>query len=119
MTSRSRLEGQAEALGDMQWADLFHEALAQADDLGKEDGVVGEVRAQVAEHAEGVLAQVLEGFGWPGSPAAPQGPQHAPLGPLGNAGPAGSRVVSVHFNQTLKNCKKKPRADQMTRGTLK
>lgn len=103
MTSRSSLEGQVEALGVTWWADLFHEALPQADDLGKENGVVGEVRAQVAEHAKGVLAQVLKCFGWPGSPAAPQGPQHTSFGPLGNTSPVGSGVVSVHFYWTFKN----------------
>lgn len=35
---------------------LFHEALAQTNYLGKEDRVVGEVRAQIAEHAERVPA---------------------------------------------------------------
>lgn len=31
---------------------LFHECLAKTHNLGKEDRVMGEVRAQVAEHAE-------------------------------------------------------------------
>lgn len=35
---------------------LFHEGLAQTHNLGKEDRVIGEVRAQVAEHAECVPA---------------------------------------------------------------
>lgn len=33
---------------------LFHEGLAETHDLGKEDGVMGEVGAQVAEHTERV-----------------------------------------------------------------
>ena len=68
---------------------LFHEGLSQADHLGEEDGVVGQVGAQVAQHAEGVLPQVLEALGRPGGPAAPQWPQHTALRPLGNSGPGG------------------------------
>lgn len=35
---------------------LFHEGLAQTHNLGKKNGIVGEMRAQVAEHAECIPA---------------------------------------------------------------
>lgn len=50
---------------------LFHEGLAQTHNLGEEDRVMGEVRAQVAEHAECVSAKVLKALCRLGGPLVP------------------------------------------------
>lgn len=61
---------------------LFHEGLAQTHNLGKKNGIVGEMRAQVAEHAECFPAQVLKVLCRSRGSFALQRMQWASLGPF-------------------------------------
>lgn len=66
---------------------LLHESFAQTHDLGKEDGVVGQVGAQVAQHAERVPAEVLEGLCRPRGPFVPQWVQNTSSCSFGETSP--------------------------------
>ena len=66
---------------------LFHEALAQTHNLGEEDRVMREVRAQVADHAERVPAEVFEALCRPRGALVPQWMQHTSPRPFREAGP--------------------------------
>lgn len=56
---------------------LFHEAFAQTHHLGKQDGVVREVRAKVTQHGEHVLKEVLKALNRSRSLSVPQRLQQA------------------------------------------
>lgn len=74
---------------------LLHEGLAQPHHLREKDGVVRHVRAQVAQHAEHLPPQVLEGLGGPRHPLTLQGAQLAALGSFGNARSERDKAHSV------------------------
>ena len=74
------------------WRYLLHEALAQADDLGEEDGVVGQVRAQVAQHGDDITGQLLEGLHPPRGLTVLQGLPMASFGTFGDPSPEITRT---------------------------
>lgn len=77
---------------------LLHESFSQTHHLGEEDGVVGEVGAQVAQHAERVPAQVLEGLGGSRGPFVPQWVQDTPPRTFGETSPEKQEDTTSTFN---------------------
>lgn len=76
---------------------LFHETLAQSHDLGKQDGVVGQVRAQVAQHGEDVPGEIVKSFGRPRCLLAPQRRHQTTFGTFGDCSPKNTgRPESSH-----------------------
>lgn len=77
---------------------LFHETLAQSHDLGKQDGVVGQVRAQVAQHVEDVPGQMVKAFGRPQCLFVPQRHHQTAFGTFGDCSPknTGRSKSSTH-----------------------
>lgn len=74
---------------------LLHESLSQTHDFGKEDGVIGEVGAQVAQHAECVPAEVLEGLCRPRGPFVPQWAQNTSSRPFGETSPLKKKTGNI------------------------
>lgn len=80
---------------------LFHEAFAQTYDLGEKDGIVGEVRAQVTQHGEHVLREILETLDRRRSLPVPQQLRHGAFCTFRDPSPATTTQLSVHFQDKL------------------